>query len=184
MASFVVADRRSLLTRRWRGIRTALFRWCLVALPLLATGPLLGMEAPVALGGSVLLLGVGDAVIRSVRTLRLRSTLEGPLHTVTVTRHRRTRHKLPTLEVAGLWPAGVASEGEPPLSVRVEDVGSPLQEGGTVDVLGDLRPGGRVVLVADGRVVWTLRPVKEGLHPRRLRRYDLEDDIDDDAEER
>jgi hypothetical protein len=114
---------------------------------------------------------VWDAVSRGWRTLRFRGLARHPgaAVEVAITRYRRHRYKLPDIEVVGLWPDGVVDGAEPPMSVRVEDAGKPLRDGGRVTVLGRLAPGSHVLLVAGDTIVWPLRRVRAGLRPRSLR---------------
>lgn len=169
-----------MLARRWRGIRKALV-WYLVLTALFAAlWAVTRWDRAWAFVFTFAVLGAGDTLLRSWRTLRLRSVARHPewVQPVRVTRHYRSRYKIPDLEVAGLWPEGTQGYQEPPLSVRVETVGG-LPEGGEVLVYGRLQPNRNVLLVHDGEIVWPLRRVHAGLRPRRLGPYPFDDDEHD-----
>ncbi len=171
----------ALLARRWRGIRKAIVTYAVAAGAVAAVWAVTRWERLAAYAIALGVLGVVDATIRTWRTLRLRSIARHPqsVQRVQVTRHYRSRHRIPDLFVAGLWPDGVRHGHEPPLSVRLEDVGA-LPEGGEVVVYGILRPRRHVLLVHEGRIFWPLRRVAAGLRPRRLGPWPFSDPEDDE----
>ena len=174
-------DPSAMLARRWSGIRKALARHLLAAVLLGGVWSWTRWEWPAIVAFAVAGLGVSDTLIRTWRTLRLRSVARHPewVQPVRVTRHFRQRYRIPDLHIAGLWPEGSQGSPEPPLSVRVEDVGE-LPEGGEVLVYGRLQPRRHVLLVHDGEIVWPVRRVRAWLRPRHLGPYPYGNDEDED----